>query len=87
MLHTHKLEMASKQLNTSFCNRKELVDITNIYNKSKRSNVNELQPALDNRKMSVTEQQDYVGNDQSRLCELERNYQNVHPLVGWHKHD
>ena len=37
--------------------------------------------------MSVTEQQYYVGNDQSVLCELERNYQNVHPLLGWYKHD
>ena len=71
MLHTHKLEMASEQLNTSFCKRKELDDITNIYNKSKRSNVNELLPTLDDRKMSVTEKQDYVGNDQSVLCELE----------------
>ena len=79
--------MASKQQNISFCKRKELDDITNTYDKSKRSNVNELLPNLDDSKMSVTEQQDYVGNDQSVLCELERNYENVHPLLGWYKHD
>ena len=48
--------MASKQLNISFCKRKELDDITNIYDKSKRLNVNELLPNLDDSKMSVTEQ-------------------------------
>ena len=67
--------MASKQLNISFCKRKELDDITNIYDKSKHSNVNELLPNLDDSKMSFTEQQDYIRNDQIVLCELVQNYQ------------
>ena len=62
--------MASKQQNISFCKSKELDDITNTYGKSKRSNVNELLPNLDDSKMSATEQQDYIRNDQIVLCEL-----------------
>ena len=37
--------------------------------------------------MTVTEQQDYEENEQNKLCTLEWNYQNVHPLLGWYKHD
>ena len=73
--------MSSQHINSSFCKRKEFQDITNTYNNSRCSNIHTLLPSCDDVKMTVTE------TEQNKLVNLERQYQNVHPLLGWDKHD
>ena len=61
----HNPDMASQQLHTRFCKRKEFDGITNTYYKSKHSNTDNLLPTLDDGKMTVTEHQDYNENEQN----------------------
>ena len=37
--------------------------------------------------MTVTKHEDYTENEQNKVGNLERHSQNVHPLLGWYKHD
>ena len=79
--------MSSQQRNTSFCKRKEFDEITKTYYNAKRSNIDNLLPTLVGENMTVTKQQDYGEIEQNKLGTLERNYQNIHPLLGWYKYD
>ena len=46
------------------------------------------QPSVfDDTKMTETEQRSFQENTQTMERTLERNYQNVHPLLPWYKHD
>ena len=81
------LDMSSQHIKSSLCKRKQFQDITNTYNNSKRSNIHTLLSLSDDVKMNVTEHQQYTDSEQNKLINLEKQYQIVHPLLGWYKHD
>ena len=87
MFHNHKFpNMSMQQRNTSICKRKELEDITNTVDIIKRFNL-DMTPAFDDTKMTETKQLNYREHTQVNESKLDRNYQNVHPLLPWYKHD
>ena len=76
-----------QQRNTSICKRKELEDITNTVDIIKRFNLDMTPSAFDDTKMTETKQLNYREHTQVNESKLDRNYQNVHPLLPWYKHD
>ena len=85
--YKHVHDMSSQQMNISLYKRKEFEDITNTYHNSKRCNVHTLLPLSGDVKMTDTEHHHFTENEQTKLDDLNRNYQNVHPMLGWYKHD
>ena len=86
-IYNHTLDMSSHQINARFCKRQEFIYITNTCTNSKHCNVDKLLPLVDNVKMTDTEHHYFTENEQTKLDDLNRNYQNVHPMLGWYKHD
>ena len=88
LFHIHNCSnMSIQQRNTSIYKRKELEDITNTYDITKRCNLDIITSAFDDTKMTETEQQSYQENTQTMERNLERNYQNFHLLLPWYKYD
>ena len=74
--------MSNNQRNVSYVKRKYLEDVTNIHETQQRAYKTEY-PDISVQAMKSS----CIDANESNDYHLFRNYQNVHPLLGWYKAD